>query len=233
MLVNESRHINLDSEHLRTHSTTRKLYQQLLAYPQEIIPIMDMVANNCFADRHRNVDLADRSIQVRPFNLDKKTNMRELNPSGKTLNKPVAFSAYHEKKKTLYLLQTLTASSHSRALSSVRATSSPTSSWVHVKMVDYYTYRATRIAAFFQCSKCGYTVEKEVDRGRIDEPNRCENTECQAVKSLNVIFNRCKYADKQIVRLQETPGKQASKGAICLLTQYQKKKIKKKNRLDP
>ena len=61
-----------------------------------------------------------------------------------------------------------------------------------------------RAAAFYECLKCQNTVEVPVDRGRVEEPTRCEK--CNAPRSLNHIYNRCKSADKQVIRLPETPG---------------------------
>ncbi|KAK4752091.1 hypothetical protein SAY87_020889 [Trapa incisa] len=41
--------------------------------------------------------------------------------------------------------------------------------------------------------------------GRIVEPTRCPKDECAAQNSMSLVHNRCSFADKQIVRLQETP----------------------------
>ena len=56
---------------------------------------------------------------------------------------------------------------------------------------------------FFECLMCKYTTTVEIDRGFIAEPTACPN--CQARKSFQLIHNRCKFADKQQVKLQETP----------------------------
>ncbi|XP_010268614.1 PREDICTED: DNA replication licensing factor MCM4 [Nelumbo nucifera] len=60
--------------------------------------------------------------------------------------------------------------------------------------------------AIFRCLICGYYSDPiVVDRGRINEPTRCERQECLAKNSMTLVHNRCRFADKQIVRLQETP----------------------------
>ncbi|XP_077226022.1 minichromosome maintenance (MCM2/3/5) family protein isoform X2 [Tasmannia lanceolata] len=60
--------------------------------------------------------------------------------------------------------------------------------------------------AIFRCLVCGYFSDPiVVDRGRINEPTRCGRQECLAKDSMMLIHNRCSFADKQIVRLQETP----------------------------
>ncbi|KAB2047261.1 hypothetical protein ES319_A13G032800v1 [Gossypium barbadense] len=60
--------------------------------------------------------------------------------------------------------------------------------------------------AVFRCIVCGYHSEPVVvDRGRISEPTSCLKQECLAKNSMALVHNRCRFADKQIVRLQETP----------------------------
>ncbi|KAJ4788540.1 DNA helicase [Rhynchospora pubera] len=60
--------------------------------------------------------------------------------------------------------------------------------------------------AIFRCLVCGfYSDPVLVDRGRINEPTRCLREECKAMNSMSLVHNRCRFADKQIVKLQETP----------------------------
>lgn len=57
--------------------------------------------------------------------------------------------------------------------------------------------------AHFQCIVCGSTETVPLDQGRVSEPNeRCPT--CNT-KAWQIIHNRCVFADKQMVRLQETP----------------------------
>ena len=46
----------------------------------------------------------------------------------------------------------------------------------------------------------------EIDRGRIAEPTVCVN--CEALHSMTLVHNRSYFTDKQIVKLQEAPGKE-------------------------
>jgi len=55
------------------------LYRQLVCYPQEVIPALDMAVNEVFFQKFPSTDLRHQ-IQVRPFNADKTANMRALNP---------------------------------------------------------------------------------------------------------------------------------------------------------
>ncbi|VDL71979.1 unnamed protein product [Nippostrongylus brasiliensis] len=56
---------------------------------------------------------------------------------------------------------------------------------------------------FFQCSVCKFSVESEVDRGRIEEPTTCTN--CSNTMCFQLIHNRSLFLDKQIIKLQESP----------------------------
>lgn len=59
--------------------------------------------------------------------------------------------------------------------------------------------------AFFRCLTCSHTVQVEIDRGKIDEPARCPRDVCASVGTMSLVHNRCEFADRQVIRLQETP----------------------------
>ena len=59
--------------------------------------------------------------------------------------------------------------------------------------------------AFFKCSVCDHTMAVEIDRGVIQEPTRCPRIDCNEPSSMVLIHNRCSFADKQVIKLQETP----------------------------
>lgn len=44
----------------------------------------------------------------------------------------------------------------------------------------------------------------EVELGRIEEPTLCAN--CQQPLTFQLIHNRCRFIDKQLIKLQESPG---------------------------
>ena len=71
--------LNVNAEHLRRFNAD--LYRQLLCYPQEVIPTLDMAANELFLKLYPDSEL-DKLIQVRPYNAEKTRNMRSLNPEG-------------------------------------------------------------------------------------------------------------------------------------------------------
>ena len=101
--------LNLDALNLLAYPPTKKLYHQLVSYPQEVIPIMDQVLRDVMIESAEEeleavqAKLADgqvgeldvrvveeevrevegRVFKVRPFGGEKTINMRDLNPGGK------------------------------------------------------------------------------------------------------------------------------------------------------
>lgn len=59
--------------------------------------------------------------------------------------------------------------------------------------------------AFFKCYVCGNSTTVEIDRGRIAEPTLCTN--CNTNHSFALVHNRSQFTDKQMIKLQESPGK--------------------------
>ncbi|EEB09036.1 MCM complex subunit Cdc21 [Schizosaccharomyces japonicus yFS275] len=163
--------LNLDVQDLKHFPPTKKLFHQLHSYPQEIIPIMDQTIKDVMFDllgpnppEDLVNDIELKVYKVRPFNLEKTINMRDLNPGD--IDKLICI-------KGLVL-------------------------------------RTTPIIpdmkqAFFRCSVCHHTVTVDIDRGRIAEPTKCPREICGSTNSMQLIHNRSEFADKQIIKLQETP----------------------------
>mgnify|MGYP004579566173 CR=1 FL=1 len=74
----EEPYLNVNCAHVKTFDEV--LYQQLVSYPQEVIPTLDMAANELFFEKFPAAVL-EHQIQVRPFNVAKIKTMRQLNPS--------------------------------------------------------------------------------------------------------------------------------------------------------
>lgn len=99
MRVTGEANLNLDCENLRAFPPSRKLYGQLVKYPQEVIPAMDQVLKDIMLelaeeDQAENLegmvgpegeeeiaDIMSKVYKVRPFGLPA-VNMRSLNPQG-------------------------------------------------------------------------------------------------------------------------------------------------------
>ena len=59
--------------------------------------------------------------------------------------------------------------------------------------------------AFFRCTLCHNEVDVPIDMGRIAEPTKCENPQCQGNHTMELIHNRCTFKDKQLIKVQESP----------------------------
>ena len=77
----EEPYMNVNAGHLKKfdEQNNTELYRQLICYPQEVIPTMDMAVNEMFFEKYPHTVLSHQ-IQVRPFSADKTRNMRALNP---------------------------------------------------------------------------------------------------------------------------------------------------------
>ena len=71
--------LNLDCSHLASYPIAKRLYNHLIEFPQEIIPIMDKVVNDRIQSYLPGQD-SRLGIQVRPFGLSKVMLMRDLDP---------------------------------------------------------------------------------------------------------------------------------------------------------
>ncbi|KAG6850178.1 hypothetical protein H0H93_016858 [Arthromyces matolae] len=173
--------LNLDMSNLLAYPPSKRLYNQLSKYPQEVVPAMDQVLKDLMLelaemDQQAGVqgmegaegeaeiaDIIGRVYKVRPFGLPP-VNMRDLNPTD-------------------------------------------TDKLVCIKGL---VIRATPVipdmkVAFFRCLTCSHTVQVEIDRGKIEEPARCPRDVCASVGTMSLVHNRCEFADRQVIRLQETP----------------------------
>ena len=75
----QSAALNLDCSHLYYHSPeSRRLYDWLCSYPQEIVVRMDAITRSVFEHIHGETDLP---LQVRPNHLKTVSHMRALSPA--------------------------------------------------------------------------------------------------------------------------------------------------------
>ncbi|KAL7420929.1 MCM DNA helicase complex subunit [Cryptotrichosporon argae] len=183
--------LNLDAANLLAYPPTRKLYHQLCSYPQEVIPIMDQVLRDVMIEHAEEeyeaaqARFADGAIGE----LDLKVLDEEVKEIEGRVFKVRPFGG----EKTVNM----------RDLNP-----GDTDKLVTVKGL---VIRATPVipdmtTAFFRCLVCQHTVQVEIDRGRIAEPEQCPRTEdCGLKGTMSLIHNRSEFTDKQVVRLQETP----------------------------
>lgn len=174
----------MNCAHLKTFDLG--LYRQLVCYPQEVIPTFDMAINEMFFEKYPAAVL-DHQIQVRPFNAAKTKNMRSLNPEGIYINYTYFTNCAIQKT----LMQIITDIDQLITICGMVIRTSN----IIPEMRE----------AFFKCIVCSYTITVEIDRGRIIEPTLCTN--CSTNHCFSLIHNRSQFTDKQMIKLQESPGK--------------------------
>jgi hypothetical protein len=155
--------LDIDTMHLFYHNEdTQRLYHQLVHYPMELVPLMDLVVQREVRRLLANDDDPLPPVQVRPFNLKDVSNLRCLDP--------IAMDSMV-------------------CLKGMIVRCSPVIPDLKV--------------AHFTCVICGHDHQVTIDRGRIQEPHQCPS--CNTKDTYQLMHNRSLFADKQLVRLQETP----------------------------
>lgn len=180
-----------------TYPHGKALYNNVISYPQEIIPIFDQALKDCMielgeedrdggapelqgiAGEEEIADIEGRPYKVRPFGLSGAPSQETLN-SGRVARRNAN-------------MRDLNPADIDKLVS-----------------IKGLVIRATPVIpdmkqAFFRCLSCGHTVTVEIDRGRIAEPTQCPRDVCGQVGGMSLVHNRCSFADRQVVRLQETP----------------------------
>ncbi|OBZ76230.1 DNA replication licensing factor mcm4 [Grifola frondosa] len=173
--------LNLDMANLAAYPPSKKLQSQLVKYPQEVIPAMDQV-------------LKDLMLEV--AEEDQNAGMDGMR--GKDGEEEIA-----EIMSKVYKIRPF-------GIPSVNMRELNPSDTDKLVCIKGLVIRATPVipdmkVAFFRCLACNHTVQVEIDRGKIDEPAKCPRDVCGSVGAMSLVHNRCEFADRQVIRLQETP----------------------------
>lgn len=173
--------LNVDAVNIRAYPKTERFYTWLQKFPEEVIPAMDQVLGDLM------IELAVSDQEAGMYGMEGEAGDEELQDM-KEMKFRVRVFGYP--------------SINMRDLNP-----SDTDKLVCIKGL---VIRATPIipemlTAFFRCLTCGHTMQQSIERGRIDEPARCPREVCMALGNMSLIHNRCMFADRQVIRLQETP----------------------------
>ncbi|XHG03209.1 DNA replication licensing factor, mcm4 component, variant 2 [Aspergillus wentii] len=202
--------LNLDAKNLKAYPSTLKLWHQLHAYPQEIIPLMDQTVKDVM------VELAIKEMEhLRTQNQRNQTHARGLS-SGPAAPSSDALSETGRMPQTE--IPDLVGEVETKAFkvlpfgldSTVNMRDLDPADMDKLVSIKGLVIRTTPIIpdmkeAFFRCQICNHGVQVDIDRGKIAEPTICPRTVCNARNSMQIIHNRCAFADKQVIKLQETP----------------------------
>ncbi|GAA5957357.1 hypothetical protein JCM8115_006967 [Rhodotorula mucilaginosa] len=158
-----------------------QLYRNFLLYPQELVPILDQQLK----DAALEWACAEENLGEGPTRLENEQRAREMHGA--------VFKVRPYANETRVNMRDLNPQDIDK-----------------IVCIKGLVIRATPIIpdmklAFFRCNACSHTVTVEIDRGKIAEPLRCPRDVCNVQGSMMLVHNRCEFADRQIVRLQETP----------------------------
>lgn len=186
--------LNLDARNLQSYPPTLRLWHQLQMFPNEIIPIMDQGLKD------EMIDLADRKMNEMRMQVHRLRNESQSD-SGALSNVP---DLVRDVETRVYKVRPfgLNQSTNLRDLNP-----SDIDKLVSVKGM---VIRSTPVIpdikdAFYKCAFCSHTVRVDIDRGKILEPVACPRPACKTPNSMSLVHNRSGFADKQLIKLQETP----------------------------
>ncbi len=173
--------LNLRVTDLAAFGPSKKLASLLQRYPQELIPIMDHVLKD------EMIELALEDARRGLDGMEGEAGEAEINVIENNLYKVRPFG-----------------------LPSINMRDLNPSDIDKLVTIRGLVIRATPIVpqmkqAFFRCLVCNHSIFVDVDRNRIAEPDRCPREACNQLGTVSLVHNRSEFADRQVVRLQETP----------------------------
>ncbi|KAL7946364.1 MCM2/3/5 family domain-containing protein [Trichoderma barbatum] len=216
MLLLGTTRLYLDISDLNLYPPTRKLWHQIQAYPQEVVPVMDQSVHDVMLDLAQTETMRNRPSQSSAGQQASQRSTQGSEPvfpssdrpdegitptprprdEEPTLEDQVAASLYVVRPfglDNLTNLRDLNPSDMDRLVS-----------------IKGLVIRTTPVIpdmkdAFFRCNVCNHSVNVGLDRGKIREPTECPRTMCASKNSMQIVHNRCSFEDKQVIKLQETP----------------------------
>lgn len=205
--------LNLDARNLKAYPATLKLWHQLQGYPQEIIPLMDQTLKDVM------VELAQKEMRELQRNHATSTSRARNGSSVPPLphsdlgSTPVPTPG-HQPDDIPDLVEEAEVRNWKVAVFGLDKT-------INMRELDPadidklvsikgLVIRTTPVIpdmkeAFFKCSVCDHTLYVTIDRGKIAEPTECPRPACKSKDGMQIVHNRCVFADKQVIKLQETP----------------------------
>lgn len=209
MLALSSNKLYLDVRDLNAYPPTQKLWHQLQAYPQELVPIMDQAVHDLMIEIAQAETSKQRQSGSAPALSQSSEPMIPSSdrPEEASTPKPVAqreTTLEDQVADTVYMVRPFGMDT------TINLRDLNPSDMDRMIQVKGLVIRTTPVIpdmkdAFFKCSICSHGVLVTLDRGKIREPTECPRARCGSKNSMQIIHNRCNFADKQVIKLQETP----------------------------
>jgi len=166
--------LDVDCNHILKFN--KQLYRQLIDYPTDVIPIFDLVALQVFKEyvtNARDDGFGGGSDMQNEMQNEQIIQVRPYN------------------LKDVFQIRDLDPS-HIDKLITLKGIVIRTSSAIP-EMKE----------ACYRCTKCMKEEYKYVERGKITEPEFCD--QCRGRMTFEMIHNFCMFSDKQHIKMQETP----------------------------
>lgn len=175
--------MDLNTQHLFHYSPAcQKLYYQLISSPTEVVPLMDILVGQ------------QMEKLLKTLHEEK---AQSLYPSQKYATLQPLSSPIPRTQVRPFFLKDL---SYMRSLDPNAIDNLLT---IRGMIVRSSPIIPDLKVAYFQCDLCAFAETVTLSNGRIQEPTVCRG--CNIKDSFRLIHNRCIFADKQMVRMQETP----------------------------
>ena len=205
--------LNLDAHNLKAYPSTLKLWHQLHAYPQEIIPLMDQVIKDVMIElAQQEMMKLRRAVETAPparSRLSSSMPPPSSEPGSETgAARGQAAAPIHDLVEEVEMrTYKVMPFGLDKSINMRDLDPADIDKLISVKGL---VIRTTPVIpdmkeAFFKCSVCNHTVYVSIDRGKIAEPIQCPREACKSKDCMQIVHNRCIFADKQIIKLQETP----------------------------
>ena len=208
--------LNLDARNLKAYPATLKLWHQLHDYPQEIIPLMDQTIKDVMIElAAKEMDRLRReaSATVKAPRQTDGSSMPII-PNSDLGSDGAAVPPQTPRAEIPDLVEDVEMRTY-KVLpfgldKSVNMRDLDPADMDKLVSIKGLIIRASTVIpdmkeAFFKCSVCAHTVFVSIDRGKIAEPTVCPRVACGSRDSMQIVHNRCTFADKQVIKLQETP----------------------------
>lgn len=210
MLALGASKLYLDLRDLKAYPETEKMWYQLQAYPQELVPIMDQSVHDMMIEIARQ-EMARQRSQTSSARQPSQSSEPAIPSSDKPEDAPTPRPVAQRETtledlvaETIYMVRPygLDKTTNLRDLNPADMD--------RMTQVKGLVIRTTPVIpdmkdAFFKCSVCNHGLLVTLDRGKIREPTECPRQRCSSKNSMQIVHNRCVFADKQVIKLQETP----------------------------
>ncbi|RDA91751.1 hypothetical protein CP533_4777 [Ophiocordyceps camponoti-saundersi (nom. inval.)] len=213
MWLLSSTRLYLDIADLNLYPPTRKLWYQVQAYPEEVIPIMDQSVHDMMMEIARLDTGRSRPSNGNPPETPQGTQSSEPasfpssdRPEDAATPRPPQDQVMSEDEvaASVYVVRPFGLDS------TINLRELNPSDMDRLVCIKGLVIRTTPVIpdmkdAFFRCNVCNHSVNVGVDRGKIREPTQCPRQICESKNSMQIVHNRCTFEDKQVIKLQETP----------------------------